>query len=459
MGRNATGYVVRATWLRDSRHLAVECLNREQTRLELLSWDPDNESSRVILSDTDQYWINLGQPPSFLRDGRRFIWSSERTGYRHLYLYDVEAGLVRQLTHGDWEVRHFVSLQEDRGLVFFLAGQNSPVEEQLYSVPLQGSECTKLTHEPGWHTPDVSSDGLTFIDSFSDARTPPRVELIRMDASKRRQLIAPSVQSSSNSVPVEFISVEMHDDAVLRAMLVKPGGFDAHRRYPVVMLASNGPGKQFVKNSWGGPVSEWFQSLAKQGFIVFAVDPRGSGGYGHLFEEPVHYWLGGQEGADMRDAVAYLRQLSYVDARNIGLWGTGYGAHLAISAMIHDADDFKAAFSDSPITNWLTWNPIVAERYLGRPEERSEEYRQSSVLESAARIKGQLFLTGRVEPDLRSLKNVVELQAEMARTGTHPLLELLPAPEQDGQDEAFLSGLYERVTTFFMRNLQSDPAP
>jgi dipeptidyl-peptidase 4 len=449
-------YLPRATWLPDSNSLAVEHLNPNQTELEMVLIDTKTGSSHPILTEKDEYWINLNEGPRFLKDGDRFLWTSERSGFNHLYLCQTSGGEQRALTHGNWEVRHTLGVDERTGTAYVTGGESNPTENQLYAVDLQHGDLTRVTDEAGWHEPDIAPGGNAFLDRFSDALTPPHIDLVGLHEKERIMLVPPSPAPVSDLEKPEFLVLKTHDDVDLQAMMLRPPGFDPHRKYPMLIEAGGGPGEQNVRNRWDGSLSLWRQLMAQKGFIVLAFDPRGSGGYGHLFEEPIHYWLGGQEKGDERDAVIYLQKFPYIDTSRIGIWGTHYGGQLAIGAVLNNPRQFRAAYAEAPITDWLIYNPIFGQRYLGDQRGHQEEYRKSSVIDDADKLKGQIFVSAPVQSDLTYFHNAVRLQEVLAKAGKFPPFEIFAGDSEAEREQASIRCLLTRVTSFFEDTLQPE---
>ncbi|MGB9334664.1 MAG: S9 family peptidase, partial [Candidatus Acidiferrales bacterium] len=393
-GKDTDIYLPRVSWLPDSHRVAIERMNRAQDTLELLAADAKSGSSRVILTEKDAYWINVSDDLRFLRDGKRFIWSSERTGYRHLYLYDLEGKQLAQLTHGEWEVTGLIGVDEDAKSVFFTATEKSALERHLYRVGLDGAGFARVTQDAGTHEINMAAGARAYLDTHSDAAHPPRQDLYRADGTKIASLNENNVPELAEYAlsPVEFLTVKTHDNVTLNAMMIKPADFDASRKYPVIVYTYGGPHAQVVRNAWGGANFLWHELMAAKGFLIFAVDNRGSSGRGHLFEEPIHYRLGAQELSDQRDGVRYLRSLPYVDGARIGIWGSSYGGQMTLHAMFRDAGDFKAGFAGSPVSDWKLYDTIYTERYLGQPAQRVEEYEESSPVKNAAGLRGKLLI-------------------------------------------------------------------
>jgi dipeptidyl-peptidase-4 len=454
-GENTDIYVARVNWLPDSKHLAIQRLNRQQTVLDLLIADVANGQTRTALNETDQYWINISNDLHFLKDGRRFLWSSERSGYRHLYLYDLDGKQLAQLTKGEWEVSAVDAVDEPKGLVYFTGTAKSPLERHLYRVSFDGSAVSRITIHNGTHGVNMAPDATAFVDTYSDATTPPRQDVARADGSLLRVINENKVAELTDyhlSAP-QFLSVKSHDSVPLNAMMIKPADFDASKKYPVLVFTYGGPHAQVVLNAWGGNTALWHQLMAQKGYIIFALDNRGSAGRGHVFEEPIHYNLGAVELSDQRDGVAYLKSLPYVDAERIGIWGWSYGGHMTLHAMFEAGGEFKAGFAGGPVTDWHFYDSIYTERYLGLLPQNEKGYRASSPIDRVEGLKGKLLIAHGTGDDNVHFANTLSLINELIDLGKY--VEVMPFPGRGHgvSDPPARKVLMNRVTQFFLDNL------
>ncbi len=448
-------YIARVNWLADSKHLAIQRLNRPQTVLDLLIADIGSGKARTAITEKDPYWINVSDALHFLKDGQRFVWISERSGYRHIYLYDLEGKQLAQLTKGDWEVSAVQAIDETKGLVYFTAAEKSPLERHLYRVALDGSGFTRITKDEGTHGVNFAPDASAFLDTYSNATNPPRQDLMRADGSRIAVVNENKVAELADYhlSPIQFLSVRSHDGIQLNAMMIKPPDFDPGRKYPVLVFTYGGPQVQIVLNGWEGSTFLWHEMMAQKGYIVFALENRGSAGRGHVFEEPIHYHLGTQELSDQRDGAAYLKSLPYVDANRIGIWGWSYGGHMTLHALFEDPEDFKVGFAGGPVTDWHYYDSIYTERYLGLLPQHEQSYQESSPIKNAANLKGKLLIAHGTGDDNVHFANTLAVINELIEAGKY--VEVMPVPGRGHgvSDPAARRVLMQRVTQFFLDNL------
>jgi dipeptidyl-peptidase 4 len=448
-------YIPRVNWLNDSKHLAIQRLNRTQTTLDLLIADTSTGKTRPALSENDPNWINVSDDLYFLKDGKRFLWSSERSGYRHLYLYDLDGKQLAQLTKGEWEVSSLDAVDESKGLVYFTPAEKSPLERHLYRVALDGSGFTRLTKEEGTHAAVFAPNAAAFYDTYSNAATPPRQDLYRADGSRIAAINENQVAELADYhlSPVEFLTVKSRDGVLLNASIIKPPNFDVQKKYPVLVSTYGGPHAQVVRNLWGGANFLWHELMAQKGYIVFLLDNRGSAGRGHVFETPLHFRLGAQELSDQRDGVQYLKSLPYVDGNRIGIWGWSYGGHMTLHAMFEAGDDFKAGFAGGPVTDWRYYDSIYTERYLGLPQKNEKGYQDSSPVRYASQLKGKLLIAHGTGDDNVHFANTLTVINDLIEAGKYVEVLAFPGRGHGVSDPPARRVLMQRVTQFFLDNL------
>jgi dipeptidyl-peptidase-4 len=448
-------YIPRVNWLTDSKRLAIQRLNRTQTTLELLIADTATGKTRTAVTDTDPNWINVSDELYFLKDGKRFLWSSERSGYQHLYLYDLDGKQLAQITKGEWESTSLNAVDESKGLVYFTATEASPTERQLYVAGLDGSGFLKITKDSGTHDVNFAPNAAAFCDTYSNAAAPPRQNLHRADGSRIATINENKVAELADYSfsPMEFLPVKSRDGVMLNASMIKPPNFDPQKKYPVLVYTYGGPHAQVVRNAWGGANFLWHELMAQKGYIIFSLDNRGSAGRGHIFEVPLHLHLGAQELSDQRDGVQYLKSLPYVDGSRIGVWGWSYGGHMTLHAMFEAGDDFKVGFAGGPVTDWHYYDSIYTERYLGLPQKNEKGYEDSSPVKYAGQLKGKLLIAHGTGDDNVHFANTLSVINDLIEAGKYVEVLAFPGRGHGVSDPPARRVLMQRVTQFFLDNL------
>jgi len=455
-GPEADIYLPRVNWVPDSKRLAIQRLNREQNNLELLLADASNGKTSVILTEKDPNWINVSDDLHFLKDSNRFVWSSERTGYRHLYLYDLSGKQLAQLTKGDWEVAQVDAVDEAKGLVYFTATEKSPIERQLYRVSLSGSGFTRITKEDGTHSIRFAPTAASFVDTYSNTMVAPRRDTYAADGSKLTTLEEGKVPELAeyHLSPVEFFTIKSHDGVTLNCSMIKPPNFDPSKKYPVITFTYGGPHAQVVLNAWSRSATFlWHQMMAQKGYIIFSLDNRGSAGRGHVFEAPVHLHLGAQELADQRDGAAWLREQPFVDPNRLGIWGWSYGGHMTLHAMFEAGDIYKVGFAGGPVTDWHFYDTIYTERYMGLLPKNEQNYKDSSPIKNAGNLKGKLLIAHGTGDDNVHYSNTLSLINDLIGDGKYVEVMAFPGRGHGVSDPPAQRLLWERVTKFFTDNL------
>lgn len=465
-GADTDIYPARVVWLPDSRRVAIERLNRAQNRLDLLLADAQSGASQSILTDTDKYWVNLADDLYFFSDDKRFLWSSERTGFRNYYVYDLSGHQLDQLTSGDWGSigdgsfgpggdSHAI-VDEARGFVYFLSNKDELRGAQLYRVSLGDKSITRITRQDGVHQVVISPDALAYVDTYSNAMTPPRQDLDRMDGSRTAAINENKVRDLGDYrlSPVEFLDLAASDGTKLCASIIRPPDFDASRKYPVLIWVYGGPQVQNVRNEWGNTDFLWHQMMAEKGYIVFSLDNRGSYFRGHAFETGIYHQLGKVELEDQLAGVNYLKSLAYVDSSRIGIWGWSYGGTMTLNAMFNAPDVFKAGVAVSPVSDWRLYDTAYTERYMGRPQDNPAGYRDSSPVNHASNLKGKLMLAHTTGDDNVHFVNTTELLNELILAGKYPdNLMIFPGRGHGIDDTPGRIALFKGITDFLLNNL------
>lgn len=450
-------YIPRVQWLPDGERLSIQIQSRDQDRLNLYIFEARTGKGRLILTETEPHWVNLHDHLYFFRDGQRFLWSSERTGFRHLYLYDLEGRLLGQLTEGNWQVEALCGVDEARGLVYFTATRKSPQERHLYRVALDGTGLVQLSREPGWHAITFSPTFEYYVDLFSDVMTPPRLSLHRADGERVASIeenVVPELSQYELS-PVEFLTVRAEDGEMLPALMIKPRNFDPRKKYPVIVYVYGGPRAQVVVNRWGGDRFLWHQLMAQRGFLIFSLDNRGSWGRGKAWETKIHRRLGLWELRDQLAGVAYLKSLPYVDPERIGIWGWSYGGYMTLMALFTAPGVFRTGIAVAPVTDWRNYDTHYTERYLERPQENPDGYRLSSPITYAANAKVRFLLVHGMADDNVHFQDTVQLVDALVRARRPFDLMIYPGKKHGISGADARVHLFTLMTEYFTRHLAS----
>ena len=467
IGEETDIYLPRVDWFPGSEFLAVQRQSRDQQTLDLLKVNAQNGESRVLLTETSNTWINLHNELAFLESRPRFIWSSERSGHAHLYLYDNEGELIRPLTSGEWDVADgararsaLLHIDEAGERIFVTGTLDSPVERNIYEVSLSGEfGPRRVSDEPGWHKADFADSGEFYVDSFSNAGTPPQLSLHRADGSRIDFIEENPLDESHPYHPwlatrpsIDFGTLEAEDGQTLYYRMLKPAGFDAGKRYPVVVYVYGGPMGQAVTNEWSAGFNE---ILARHGFIVFTIDNRGTGFRGTAFDAPLYRHMGKVETADQLVGVDYLRSLDFVDPDRIGIWGWSYGGYMTLMSLFKHPDVFAAGVSGAPVTDWTLYDTHYTERYLGTPQNNAEGYEASGVFPYVGNLAAPLLLIHGMADDNVLFTNSTKLMKSLQDEG-RPFDVMTYPGSKHGLTRVPATGehAYAHILRFFRQHLQ-----
>jgi dipeptidyl-peptidase-4 len=403
LGANTDIYLPRVDWFPDSRGIAVQRQSRDQKVLELMRFDALTGRGQVILTERSTTWVPLHRELTFLQKAPQFIWASSRDGFQHLYLYGNDGKLLRQLTSGEYMVvgespeAAIRAVDERTRHVYFTANLASPVERQLYSVALDSpGEPRRVSGGNGWHSISMSTDAKVYVDTFSSAAAPRNVSLRTAAGALLTELLPnkiveghPYAPYAMEHVPAEFGSIVAADGQRLHFKLLKPSTLEPRKKYPVLVDVYGGPGVQRVTNSWG---SLFHQYLVQHGYVVFALDNRGSGLRGTKFETALNLRMGDVEVQDQLKGVEFLRGLDYVDAGRIGIFGWSYGGYMSLMCLMQAPEAFAAGVAGAPVTDWALYDTHYTERYLSTPQANAAGYAASNVLAHADKLRRPLLL-------------------------------------------------------------------
>ena len=453
-------YVPRIKWTQDNMQLCVFKMNRRQNNLKLLLTNAVTGKTELLLEENNKYYIDIHDNLTFLKGGKQFVWTSEQDGWNHVYLYNMDGSLERQLTKGNWEVTNFYGVDENNGLIYYQAAKKSPLQREVYEGSLKGKRERTVADAAGWNDAAFSSTFDYYTLTHSDVNTAPAFKvydragkLIRVLEDNKR--IA-DLQQQYNTVPVEFSVIKTSQNVELNAYTIKPPDFDKSKKYPVFMYLYGGPGSQSVTDSWKGQNYWWFQMLAQQGFIVACVDNRGTGGRGEEFKKMTYQQLGHYETIDQIEAAKYLADLPYTDADRVGIFGWSYGGYMSSLALLKGNDVFKAAIAVAPVTNWKWYDTIYTERYMRTLSENPDGYADNSPVYFADRLKGNYLLVHGMGDDNVHFQHTAEMAN--ALIGANKQFDTYFYPNRNHGIYGGLTRLhlYDKMTDFLKENLMND---
>ncbi len=418
-------YIPRINWTKNSNLLAIRRLNRLQNRLELLHADATTGKTTVVINEQDEAYVDIEQADLvYLKDGKHFVMTSEKSGFKHLYLHTLDGKLVRQITQGNWEIADFLGVDETnkKPIFYFTSTEISPLQRQFYSLDIEGKNKIQISKTRGVHTINLSPDFKYFLDYHANADQPLQVHLFETKGFKLVKTLEDNKKLVETTkefglAKKEFFTIKTSDNLDLQAFMLKPANFDASKKYPVLMYVYGGPSSQNVVDMWGGSHFYFHQLLTQKDYIVVCVDNRGTGAQGAKFKKSTYKVLGKYETQDQIEAAQYIGNQSFVDKNRIGIWGWSYGGYMSSLCILLGNETFKAAIAVAPVSTWRFYDTVYTERFLQRPQDNAEGYDQFSPINHVEKLKGKYFLIHGTGDDNVHFQNAVMLQNALIRAG------------------------------------------
>ncbi|MBB3701193.1 DPP IV N-terminal domain-containing protein [Flammeovirga yaeyamensis] len=424
IGKETDIYIPRIQWTQDSGILSMIRMNRLQNKLEILHASALTGSSEVVLSEESKTYVDLdyNDDLTYLKDGKHFIYTSEQSGYKHIYLYDINGKLVRQITNGEWEVTSLVGINENvkKPVIYYISNEENDLDRDFYSIDLYGKKKVKLSTKAGQTRVNMSHDFSYYIAVHSSANEVSTTSLFKTKKNELVKVLVDNAQFKGTIEEYGFVNKELftfktEDDVELYGYMLKPADFDADKKYPVLMFQYSGPGSNQVANSWGGSNYAWHQMLTQKGYIVAVVDPRGTGSRGRDFKHVTYKQLGKYEAIDQIATAKWLGEQNYVDASRIGIWGWSFGGYMSSLCLFTGADHFKMAIAVAPVTNWRYYDTIYTERFQALPQNNASGYDDNSPIHHVDKLKGKFFLIHGTGDDNVHVQNSFDLSTALIK--------------------------------------------
>ncbi len=454
------GYIPRIKWTTKPGELCVFWMNRHQNHLELLLANATTGKTRLLLKEENKYYIDIHDNLTFLKNQDAFVWTSEMDGFNHIYLYDMDGHLIRQVTKGNWEVTEMYGVDEANQKIYYQAASVSPMERELYVADLATANSKKILDQKGMNTAQFSTTFDLFVWNHSTINTPPVISVCDRTGKVVRQLEdnaqAVGLQKDCAVQPVEFFNFTTTEGVVLNGFQIKPYNFDPSKKYPVFMYLYGGPGSQEVLDGWMGADYWWFQSLAQQGYIIACVDNRGTGGRGEEFKKMTYLQLGHYETLDQIEAAKYLGSQPYADPARIGIFGWSYGGYMSSLCLLKGNDVFNAAIAVAPVTNWKWYDTIYTERYMRDEKENAKGYEDNSPINFVDRLKGNYLLVHGGSDDNVHFQNSAEMSAALIKANKQYDTYYYPNRNHSIYGDNARRHLYVKMTSFINEHLKPE---
>ena len=449
-------YVPRIQFSPNKNKLIVQTINRHQNHLKLWSYDIEKYSSKVILEERDKAYVDVHDNLRFLKD-ESFLWTSDRDGFNHLYHYNADGTLKKQITKGDWEVTRFFGFQEKTKELYYASVEPGSTERAVYSIELNGAGKRALSPKKGTNGVAFSADYKYYIHTYEDSNTPTIYNLRLTASGKIIRSIEDNNELKSKLAeykisPKEFSTIDVNGNE-LNMWMIKPKDFDRNKKYPLLMFQYSGPGSQEVSNEWSDERDLWHQSLAQKGIIVACVDGRGTGFKGSAFKKATYMQLVYFETLDQIEAARILGQKSFIDQERIGIWGWSYGGHMSTNCLLKGNDVFSMAIAVAPVTSWRFYDTIYTERFMRTPQENPDGYDLNSPFNYPELLKGDYLLIHGSGDDNVHLQNTMRMVEALVQENKNFEWMIYPDKSHGIYGGNTRLHLYNKMTNFVLTKL------
>ena len=450
-------YLTCVTWAPDEKNIYIAILNRGQDQLALNRYDiKTGEKVKTLFEESDPKFVHPTHPLTFIPGhDDQFIWNSERDGYNHLYLYNTNGSMLRQLTHGSWVVNEIAGINKADNKLIITAAKESPMEKHIYTVDIADGTMQRLDKDPGMHTATCSPDGKYVLDVYNGAGIPKNIYVYATSGGYTREVLKAENTLAAYARPeIKSVILKANDGQTdLYGKLILPVNFDRTKKYPVIVYLYNGPNVQLLHNSFPESGNLWYEYMAQHGYIVFTMDGRGSWNRGKAFEQATFRHLGDVELTDQLAGVEYLKTLPYVDAARMGVHGWSYGGYMTTSLMLKYPNVFKCAVAGGPVMDWKMYEVMYTERYMDTPEENPEGYANANLLAQVKGLKGKLMLIHGTSDDVVVWQHSIDFLKKAVDEGVQLDYFVYPGHEHNvrGKDRVHLM---QKVTDYFDQYLK-----
>lgn len=450
-------YIPRIQWTQENDILSVQTMNRHQNHLKLQFINASNQLIKTILEEKDKAYIDITDNLTFLYDNS-FVWTSEKDGFNHIYHYDKNGNLKKQITKGNWEVTEYYGYDPRSRRIFYQSTENGSINRGVYSIDLGGKNKKALSAERGMNKATFSPDFSLYINQFSSATEPPIYTLNDSQKGKQVKEILNNKSLKNNIKQFgfsdkEFTEITNEKGDKLNAWIIKPADFDPNKKYPLLMYQYSGPGSQQVNNVWHSSNDYWHYLLAQKGYIIVCVDGRGTGYKGADFKKCTYKELGKYEVEDQIFVARFFAEQPYIDKTRIGIWGWSFGGFMSSNCLFQGADVFKTAIAVAPVTSWRFYDTIYTERFMQTPQENPSGYDQNSPITHAQKLKGNYLLIHGTADDNVHVQNAMVLINQLVHLNKD--FDWLIYPDKD---HGIYGGytrlqLYKKMTDYILENL------
>lgn len=423
-------YLTNLGWGPKDQYVYIAVVNRDQNHLWLNQYNAQTGAFvKTLFEEENERYVEPEHAVWFLPNKEdEFLWWSERDGFMHLYRYNTAGKLLGQVTKGEWVTLSILGLDDSRKNLLVEGTDALGLNTAVYCAPLEGNKPSKrMTTQEGVHSFQLSSSGKYLLDVYSTINDPYVAQIITPKGKVVQELYkAEDPYKDYALARAELHTIQAEDGTLLNTRLIKPADFDPNKKYPVLVYVYGGPHAQMIRNSWLADASLWMYQMANRGYLVFTVDNRGSANRGFAFESVIHRNLGKAEMADQLQGVEYLKTLPYADTDKMAVHGWSFGGYMTTSLMLKYPDVFKVGVAGGPVTDWSYYEVMYGERYMDRPEENPEGYRNTQLKNFAGDLKGDLLLIHGTIDDVVVMQHNLSLVEAFVKKGI--LMDFFPYP-------------------------------
>lgn len=449
-------YFTNISWSPDGKSLYLIELNRDQNHSKLCQYNAETgELTATLIEETHPKYVEPQQPIQFLPwDDNQFIYQSQQDGYNHLYLYNTDGKLIKQLTKGDWLVQSILGFNFNKKEIIITSTEVSPLQSNLFKVNITTGKRTPLDKGNGIHKGIPAVSGNYLIDQYSAPDIPRNIDIVSTRNGKSINLLTAKDPYEGLSIPtIETGTIKAADGKTdLYYRLVKPADFDPDKKYPTIVYVYGGPHDQLVTNDWNYDVRGWDLYMANKGYVMFTLDNRGSCNRGLEFENVTFRHLGIEEGKDQIKGIEFLKSLPYVDSNRIGVHGWSFGGHMTTALMLRYPEIFKVGVAGGPVIDWSYYEIMYGERYMDTPQTNPEGYKQCNLKNLAGQLKGHLLIIHDDHDDTCVPQHTLSFMKACVDARTYPDLFIYPGHKHNvkGRDRVHL---HEKITRYFEEHL------
>lgn len=451
-------YFTNISWSPDEKSIYVIELNRDQNHSQLVRYNAETGAKEAMLfEETHPKYVEPQHPIVFLPwDSNQFIYWSQRDGFHHLYLYNKEGQLIKQLTQGDWLVQDILGFNTARKEMIIASTEISPLQTNIFSLNVKTGKRTLLGQQDGTHSARLSASGTYLIDNFTSFNVPREISILPTNGKTGVNLLTATdpMKEQYNLPEITLGTIKAADGKTdLYYRLIKPVNFDPNKKYPAIIYVYGGPHAQLIHNNRFYDARGWDLYMAQKGYVMLTVDSRGSDNRGLEFENCTFRQLGVEEMKDQVEGAKFLQSLPYVNADKIGVHGWSFGGFMTTNLMLTYPEIFKVGVAGGPVIDWQYYEVMYGERYMDTPQTNPEGYKNSNLKLKAGNLKGRLeVIIGGADPTCVPQHSYTFLRA-CIDAGTHPDFFVYPEDGHNmmGRDRVHL---HEHITHYFEDHLK-----